>query len=258
MNSEKPGNSLTIYFDDLTRDGKTEDFSQDAGWTGVGNHATYPRREEGGAHDFGFSPRTSHAGGTRGELGGTMWRSGAYGYYADRVGPLSLTDRLEASGKVMLEAGPPDSGMYLGWFNGAHKENAPTQAGGFIGVRIGGPTRVGHYFVPAYATARGAPVERSGGREHPARVSVEPGTGPVLVPQRVFQWKLVYDPGAGGGRGAVQATLGNESVTLPLRPGDKAKGAALDRFGLSTVHIGGSFVRVYFDDLEYTAARPAR
>ena len=31
------------------------------------------------------------------------------------------------------------------------------------------------------------------------------------------------------------------------------KGAILDRFGLFTAHIGGSFVNIYFDDLEYTA-----
>jgi hypothetical protein len=44
-------------------------------------------------------------------------------------------------------------------------------------------------------------------------------------------------------------------VTLDLNDGDKAKGAALDRFGLFTTHRGGSFVRIYFDDLQYTAAR---
>lgn len=254
VNSEKPGNALTIYFGDLQCDGKTWDFSEDAGWIGAGNHVRYQRREEGGAHDFGHSAQTSHAGGSAGELGGMIWRSGAYGYYADRVGPLSLADRLEASGKVVLDVGPPDSGMYLGWFSSAHKENAPTQAGDFVGVRIGGPTRVGHYFVPAYATTQATPVQPRSGRQHPARVSVERGAGPVLVPQKVFPWKLVFDPAAGDGKGAIEVTLGNESVTLPLKAGDKAKGARLDRFGLFTGHLGGSFVRVYFDDLKYTAA----
>jgi len=228
--------------------------SQDPGWIGVGNQISYQRREEGGKHDFGFSAQTDHAGGTAGELGGVIWRSGVYAYYADRVGPLSLADRLEASGKVVLAAGPPDSGMYLGWFNSAHKENSPHQAGDFVGVRIGGPTRVGHYFAPAYATTRATLVERRGGREHPARVSVESREGPVLVPRQAFAWKLVYDPDASDGQGALHAALGNESVTLPLKPGDKAKGATLDRFGLFTTHIGGSFVRIYFDDLTYTSS----
>ena len=55
MNSEKPGNSLTIDFDDLTYDG-TAGVLADAGWIGVGNQTSYQRREEGGAHDFGFRP----------------------------------------------------------------------------------------------------------------------------------------------------------------------------------------------------------
>ncbi|MCR4412332.1 MAG: hypothetical protein NUV77_07895 [Thermoguttaceae bacterium] len=258
MNSERPGNALTIYFDDLRHDGQVIDFARDPGWEGVGNRATYERREEGGAHDFGYSAPTRHAGGTPGELGGTLWRSGVYGYYADRVGPFSLADRLEAQGKVVLTVGPPDSGMYFGWFHSAHKENAPTQAGDFVGVRIGGPTRVGHYFVPAYATSRAAPRPPSDAREHPPRVTVEAGAGPVLVPQRVVPWRLVYDPDAAGGRGAIEATLGDQTVALALKPGDKAKGATLDRFGLFTTHIGGSFLKVYFDDLTYTAARPVR
>lgn len=257
MNAEKPGNSLVIYFDDLMHDGKTEEFARDPSWIGVGNRAGYQRRDERGMHDFGFSPETNHAGGKAGELGGTIWRSGAYSYYADRVGPLSLANRLEASGTVILDAGPPDSGLYLGWFNSAHRENAPTQAGDFVGIKIGGPTRVGHYFAPAYATAQPAaqpvPAERTGRRQHPARISVERREGPVLVPQKVFPWKLVYDPGAGGGQGAIQTTLGGQSVTLPLKPGDRAKGATLDRFGLFSSHIGGSFVKIYLDDLKYTA-----
>src|SRR6185312_7119492 len=108
-----------------------------------------------------------------GELGGLMWRSGLYAYYADRVGPLSLDHRLEASGKVVLNVGPPDSGIYFGWFNGAEKKFSPTQAGNFVGVKVGGPTKVGHYFLPAYATARprGSKMERQG--QHPANVSVD-------------------------------------------------------------------------------------
>ena len=256
-NSARPGNPFTIYFDDLEYDGKSVDFSQDAGWVGVGNSATYDRLDDGGAHDFGFSAGTNFSGGTSaGELGGTIWRSGVYGYYADRVGQLSMNDRLEASGKIVLNIGSPDSGMNLGWFNGAEKELAPTQAGQFVGVRIGGPTRVGHYFVPAYATVQSRPPKPTGTREHPVNVAVEKGAGPVLVPKQVFDWKIVYDPAGAGGKGMVTATLGEQSVTLDLKPGDKAKGATLDRFGLFTTHRGGSFVKIYFDDLKYTASAP--
>ena len=256
LNKPKAGNPMTIYFDDLQYDGKSENFSRDPGWIAVGNEATFEDAEQVGAHNFGFSASTNHAGGTAGELGGKLWRSGVYGYYADRVGPLSLADRLEASGRMVLEVGQQDSVAYFGWFNSADKENSPIQAGNFVGVKLGGPTKVGYYFLPAYATALppGTKVQRDG--QHAATVAVERRSGPVVTPQKTYEWKIVYDPAGGGGNGTITTTLGNESVTLPLKDGDKAKGAALDRFGLFTGHRGGSFVRIYFDDLKYTATRP--
>jgi hypothetical protein len=252
MNSERGGHAMTIYFDDLHYDGETEDFLKNPGWIGTGNDAKFADSIQGGAHDFGFCAESSHAGGAAGEIGGLMWRSGVYGYYADRLEELTLNDRLEASGKVILEAAPPDSGMYLGWFNSAEKENAPQQAGNFVGIKIGGPTRVGHYFAPAYATQK-AKVVRDETREHPKRVSVERSQASVLVPQKRFEWKLVYDPDGNGGSGEIHATLSGETVTLALKSGDRAAGGKFDRFGLFTTHVGGSYVRIYFDDLSYTA-----
>ncbi len=252
VNSMRPGNAMTIYVAGLEIDGAKQDFSKDPQWIGVANVDSYERRDEGGAHDFGYSD-TSFAGGKAGEIGGMIWRSGDFAYYADRIGPLSLNDRLEASGKVILAVGPPDSGMNIGFFNSAEKELSPPQAGQFIGVKIGGPTRVGHYFVLAYATAQTKKPER-GDLQHPPNISVEKGSGPVLTPQKQFDWKLIYDPAANDGNGAITTTLGDESVTLNLKPGDKAKGAAFDRFGLFTTHRGGSYVKIYFDDLRYTPA----
>jgi hypothetical protein len=242
MNMMKPGGSMSIYFGDLQYLGRKSDFSQDPKWDAAGNRATYPAKDVGGAHDFGFSP-TNHAGGKAGEVGGTFWRSGKYAYYADRIGPLSLDDRLEASGKVVLKSGAPDSDMFLGWFNSANKDEPPVQAGHFLGVHVGGPTRVGHYFHPSLTTAGGTRAQAA--------------AGPVLVPGKVHEWTLVYDPTADGGNGTITVTLDKETVTLPLRKGVKAQGARFDRFGLFTSNIGGQIVRIYLDDLKYTAARPA-
>ena len=47
--------------------------------------------------------------GFAGEIGGGLWRSGDYGYYADRVGPFFLDQKLEARGKVKLVTAGPDS-----------------------------------------------------------------------------------------------------------------------------------------------------
>ncbi len=241
MNMMKPGKSLTIYFGDLECDGKKHDFANDPGWDGVGNRISYEGREQVGAHDYGFSPATNFAGETPGEIGGVLWRGGNYSYYADRVGPLSLNDRLEARGKVVLKSGAPDSDMFLGWFDSANKDKPPTETGGFVGVHVGGPTRVGHYFQPALATASGTKSLAK--------------TGPLLMPGQVYDWSLVYDPTASDGNGTVTVTLGNQSETLALKAGLKAQGGIFDRFGLFTPAIGGQSVRIYFDDLSYTSAR---
>src|SRR5262249_3084190 len=163
MNMMKAGGSMKVYFDDLKYDGRSQDFSRDPGWDAAGNRATYKATDVAGAHNFGFSD-TNYAGGKPGEIGGIFWRSGKYGYYADRVGPLTLDDRLEAGGKVVLKVGAPDSDMYLGWFNSADKEKPPVQARHFLGVHVGGPTRVGHYFHPSLTTAKGTPAQAEAGR----------------------------------------------------------------------------------------------
>jgi hypothetical protein len=241
LNMTKPGHAMTIYFGDLKLDGRAVDLGKDPGW--IGNHDRETiESPPAGAHDFGFSPKTNFAGGKAGEIGGDLWRSGKYAYYADRVGLLSLDDRLEASGKVVLRVGAPDSDIFLGWFDSAEKERSPVASGNFLGVHIGGPTRVGHYFSPYLTAAKGTS----------ARVK----SGPVLVPNKVFEWSMIYDPTAGGA-GEIRVKLGDESATLPLTKKLKAEGAKFDRFGLLTSPIGGQLVRIYLDDLKYTASRPA-
>jgi sugar lactone lactonase YvrE len=242
LNMMKPGRAMTIYFGDLQHDGVRVDLTKDPGWVGSNNRAKIESVPLG-AHNFGFSARTSFAGGKPGELGGDLWRSGKYAYYADRIGPLTLEDRLEASGKVVLKVGAPDSDVYLGWFSSANKDKPPAEAGHFLGVHIGGPTRIGHYFHPAFATARGS-------RGHAKR-------GPVLRPGKVYEWSLVYIPTGNGGRGEIRVTLGQETVTLALKKGLKAEGAQFDRFGLFNSTAGGQLVRIFFDDLKYSAVRPA-
>lgn len=80
-------------------------------------------------------------------------------------------------------------------------------------------------FIPQSATARGT------------RGKVEAGA--VLTPGRLLEWSLVYDPSANGGQGEIRVTLGKDSVTLALKPGQKAEGAQFDRVGLFTSTVGG-------------------
>ncbi len=241
MNMMKAGGSTTIYFDDLRFDGHSEDFSKDPKWYEWGNRASYQARDVGGAHNFGYS-QTRNAGGEPGEIGGVFWRTDDWGYYADKVGKLTFDNRLQARGKVILAAGAPDADMCFGWFHGDTKQASPNKAGTFLGIKVGGPTRVGHFFLPAYTVNE--------------QVRGLPDHGPILRPARVYDWSIDYDPAANDGLGAITATLGNESTTLTLKPGQKkkAKDAVLDHFGMFATGPGGQIVKLYLDNLEYTAA----
>src|SRR5207237_10867021 len=107
MNMMKPGGRITIYFDDLEYAGRSQDFSQDPNWDASGNRATYQSTDAGGAHNFGFSDTNNAGGAKAGEIGGTFWRTDHWGYYADKIEPLSFEERLEARGKVVLPVGRP-------------------------------------------------------------------------------------------------------------------------------------------------------
>jgi hypothetical protein len=243
-NMMKAGGIATIYFDDLEYNGEAQDFTHDPGWVGSGNRTTFEDREQVGAHNFGYSANSNIAGGAPGEVGGGLWRSGDFAYYADRVGPLDLQHKLEASGKVHLVTAGPDSDMLLGWFNSDSKKSKTGDERNFVGVHVDGPTRIGHYFNPSFASAKGS------------RGKVE--KGPIVVPGKTYNWSLVYDPAANHGNGELKTTLGDQSVTLALKPGQKNEGARLNRFGFFTTTIGGQMVKIYFDDLEYSAGGAAR
>ena len=239
MNGLKPGGSMTIGFRNLEVNGTAFAPSHGPEWIGSGNRTNYLETNPAGAHDFGFSPQTRFAGGAPGEVGGNFWRSGDFAYYADRVGPLTTEQPLEASGRVVLLVGAPDSDMYLGWFNSGVTNSQSGSPPQFVGVHVGGPTRVGHYFQPAYS---------AGQRVRTAKM------GPVLKPGQSYNWVLHYEPPGTNGSGEIVVRLGAESVSLPLPKAQMPAGTRLDRFGLFTSPIGGQMLRIFFDDLQYTAS----
>jgi hypothetical protein len=205
----------------------------------VGNRVNFQDFELVGAHDYGYSGKTSFAGGSPGEIGGILWRGLPFSFYADRVGPLDLEHRLEASGKVKLVTAGPDSDIFLGWFNSAAKDKGAADAENFVGIHVGGPTRVGHYFIPVFAASN--------------RAKSVVKQGPVIKPGKSYDWALVFDPAANAGNGEMRVTLGTETVALALKPGQKNQGANLDRFGFFTSTTGGQAEKIYLDDLKYTA-----
>jgi hypothetical protein len=242
---EGGGGPLEVYFDDITIDGVKEDFSKDPGWVGVNNQATLDARVSDGAHDFGFSQTNHVLKDAPGEVGGIMFRSAPYSYYADpKVGPLSLDDELFASGKVCFPYATSDSGVLVGWFNSKTVVEGPVtprmSPPHFIGTVIEGPSRIGHYHRAAYKTGTG---EAGDSR-----------TGPVLHPDaKPHDFTLHYQPKANNGDGALTVTLDGELTTLNLAKGHKATGATFDRFGFLTWQSrGGHFMEIYWDDLTYT------
>jgi hypothetical protein len=241
LNLLRDGSALTIHFDDLEIDGRKEDFAQDPGWEGSRNHESYEATEIVGVQNFGLQP-SQHAGGSAGELGGVIWRA-PYAYYADRTTKLSLEDRLEARGRMFFASGGVDADVRIGWFNSEVKDvddKAPHSGGNFAGVQIGGNTRIGHAFQPACLTSKGERIFADG--------------GPLLKAGQAYDWSFVYDPSANGGSGQMRVTLGGESVTLDLTASIRAQGATLDRFGITSVGTGGGLVKLYLDDLQYTAS----
>jgi hypothetical protein len=242
LNMMKAGGAATMYFDDLQYNGVREAFANDPKWEAKGNRARFEDRELVGAHDFGFSAESNNAGGAKGEVGGGLWRCEPLAWYADKVGPLGLDDHLEARGKVKLVTAGPDSDIFLGWFNSESAPRGRADDKDFVGVHIGGPTRVGHYFIPILMTSegRGAQVDE----------------GPVLVPGRTFDWEVVYDPTANGGRGEVRVKLGEKTARAELKPGLRKDGARLDRFGFFNSTSGGQMVKAYFDNVSYTGFAP--
>ena len=229
MNMMKNGGAATIFFDDVTWNGQLQDFSKDPGWKESGNRNRYQDRELVGAHDFGWSADTNHAGGKPGEIGGSLWRSGKPAWYAAKVGPFKKGQRLEARGKAQLVTAGPDSDMYIGWF-GERAEGSPADEGAFIGVHVGGPTRIGHYFMPRIVDAKGerlmlesAPI-MSLGKAQDVAAQAQPKT-------------VTLD-----GKTAVMKVPANRAPALD----------PLNRFGLCTSSIGGQAVKIYFDDLEAT------
>jgi hypothetical protein len=261
LNIVKNGRSAEIYFDDLEYDGKQESFAEDPHWDGLNNRARVQETMPIGYHNFGFSPETHFAGGSPGEMGGIFWPlSQAYAYYADRIGPLSLDDPLEAHGKLFLKYVTPDCEMCFGWFNSSQRQppekryRKSVAAGtrrdpqtthmcktdNFVGIYLTSE-HAGCGLHPALVTAKGSKVDQRNGAPHP-----EPG--------KVWEWTVKYDPSAGGGHGAISVTLGGQTATLVLDEKLRAEGSNFDRFGFFASG-GGGMTHIYFDDLKYTAGR---
>lgn len=248
FNQQTTGDGMEVYFDDLEVDGDALDFTNDPKWEARGNKGEFAQRAIRPLHDFGYS-QTQFAGGAKGEIGGIIWRDEKPAYYADKVGPFTLNDELLASGRLAFTVAGSDSGVYLGWFDSTSKQNKTIPENtepqkNILSISIGGPSRIGHYFVPGL-------INGSGKGEFKSK-------GPIIRPDgTVHEWLLHYLPAGAAGNGQITVKLDNDTQTLDLKPGIKLSGATFDRFGIFNVQSGGWHVELYLDDLKYTKS-PAR
>lgn len=248
-NQQTAGNHLRVYVDDLVVDGESESFDEDPGWIRDANPVEFRQRVIRPFHDLGYSA-TNYAGGAPGEIGGIMFRDEAPAYYADHVGPFTFDDELFASGKMVLRSAGADSGVLLGWFGDQAKKNKKTPQhlepqSDLLGVAIEGPSRIGHFFRPAYSTSQQ--------NYRDPTLEATPRQRPVLRPDgTVHNWSIHYDPEQADGRGKITITLDGEEHYLELEAGHRAENAFLDRFGFFDMQTGGHHVEVFVDDLRYS------
>jgi len=238
---------MELYLTELEVNGIAIDLKHDPQWEGHGNRVEF-RETDFQRSDFGWS-QTNYAGENIGEIGGTFYRlepeDPLHGYYADEVGELSLDDPISFSGNICFTKGATDAGMFFGYFNAkAEGPDAKDGKGGpRLGITIDGPTRVGYYFSPTIKAGD------AGGAK-----SVH---GPVFLPTgQPHRFSFSYDPNANDKAGTITIALDGMDQTFKLKPGQREKGVALDRFGLLTARSGGKYVTVYLDDLTYTVRRP--
>ena len=137
LNGMKPGGHITIHFDDLQYVGCAAGFSDTRKWdveylrqrlnplcrAELRLQRDQPRRRR-------QSRRTR-----RNLLCGT---ESPIAWYADKVGPLSLDQKLIVRGKIAFLSGSPDSGMVFGWFN-SKTTGDKDGLKDFVGVRVEGP-----------------------------------------------------------------------------------------------------------------------
>jgi hypothetical protein len=243
MNVQATGSGMEVGFHDLKLDGQPLDLTSDDRWEGRGNKTEFQDRHLRPFHDVGWSATSSRAGSNPGEIGGIMWRDEKPAYYARRIDHLGLEDELFASGRIALLGAGSDSGVYLGWFNSSSKTNKfasdhEQPQSNFLALLIEGPSRIGHFFRPAYATSKGEGMIQD--------------SGPIIRPDgRVHHWSLHYVPKSGG----IIVRLDGEAAVMAIPEKQRNQGATFDRFGLFNLQEGGHFVDIAVDDLTYTAGR---
>lgn len=164
-----------------------QDFRTDPGWEGVNNRVVC-RDCPTVTQSFGWG-LTDRSGGSRGEIGGTIWQSRTPAYYAMPLGrPLSFKDAFSASGRIAVMPGGKSGtthgaasggAAYIGFFNAARQEWRPWSS---LALRIspeGDNVTLGVDYMTARWNAGGCETD-------------------ILLPKdgKPHTWRLTFDPDA--------------------------------------------------------------
>jgi len=201
-----------------------ESFDKDPGWDGHNNRSI---RAELIRQDFGWSPGTTNASGTTGEIGGLITPAAEPAYYAKRFPTRTFNDVLSASGTVKVEKGAGHT--LIGFFDARTLNEWRTP--NTIALRIQQRGDVFHCHLE-HCTSKWRAGAGIIGRYDKARDRMEPKELPC---GRVYAWSLKYDPDGNAGGGVVTATLDGETASFEMGPGHKADGAEFNHFGVVNV-----------------------
>src|SRR3569833_2676945 len=156
---------------------RLQSFDHDPGWEGHNNRLV-PKQYPTVVQDFGYSA-TNHAGNASGEMGGMITRASEPAFYAAKIEPKTLDDKLSASGTMAITRTTPGGGVICGFFAAAQPGGGGRpisslgmnldceQAGGRLAVRlITGENQACGTFVTSYVPGkyRPTPLKNDGTR----------------------------------------------------------------------------------------------
>src|SRR5690348_9151962 len=250
---------------------RTQSFDSDPKWEGANNRidTKEPRKV---TQDFGYSVST-FAGKGACEMGGLVSRASDPAYYAAKITPKTLQDKLSASGTFALTQSSSGGGVFFGFFRAAQPGagGRPTCSlgldmdceshGGRLAVRLitAGNQSCGTFVTPFIpGKFRPTPIRNDGTR---------------------YTWKLDYDPQGADGFGRFTFTFHGDqprpgaletpdmpeayrhearirfpsttTFTVDLPKGFKEQGTMFDHFGLMNMMKPGGHLKIYFDDLHF-------
>jgi hypothetical protein len=205
----------------------TESFDKDPGWDGHNNRIARELPPRTARQDFGYSAGTQHAGGQRGEIGGTIQPAAEPAYYARRIQVKTLNNHLSASGKLLASKG--ESNSLFGFFNDKSLNEWRTPNAIVVRIQARGEFYYAHVEFTtrkwrAAASMIGVydPVaDRNHEREIPCDVA--------------YEWSLEYDPTGNNENGKIVFTLAGEKAVINVTPDFRLDGASFNRFGLLNV-----------------------